>query len=211
MSLVRAETQDNLTAALKRWHARPVSRISHHGGKCCKQAKSWLLALDRSRRVNDSKLSGPGWILQRYPWGPGDWPLYWCQLVEAEYLDCGALADLARTVLAARGIECVSVQLVQLYSADDAQHWTRTWSDAARDVDWIVGPYSYHEACAVLDDEGSVRIWDPTDSVWLSRRVTPGYGAVDAIRIQRPGDVDAPLTWDGLRIEPDVWQVLTQE
>lgn len=208
MSLVRAKGSGDLAAAVEQWHTRPASRISHHGGACCEQARAWLLTLDRSRRAAEPQLSGPKWIVQQYPWGPSDWPIYWCELVQAENLDCGALADLTRTVFTARGVVCLSVQLVQQYSTDDAKHWISTWREASRHVDWIVGPFSYHEACAVLGDEGNIRIWDSTDNVWISRRATDGYGAVVAIRIPALEHDFSSLSWEGQRIEPNVWQEL---
>src|SRR5574342_271092 len=81
-----------------RWKVQPPSQLVDHGHDCCRVARAWLVSLDYSLDsvlASADRFRGPGWIRDRYPWGPSRWPLSWCEVVVAEQLDCGALTALA--------------------------------------------------------------------------------------------------------------------
>lgn len=192
---------------IEAWANRQPSRISDHGLECCQTAKAWLMAMDRSQLVGGPLLSGPQWLLERHEWGPSPWPLHWCEAVAAETLDCGASADLVRVVFTARGLQAVSVQLIQQFSQQTARQWSRKWNSEARCPDWIVGTLVYHEACAVFMQEERVKIWDP-DGWWADPRPTRGYGSNLAIRIHTPTGTSNCIRWGELCIQPNTWQKL---
>jgi len=168
---------------LNRWEKKLSSKLSHHGEECCSLARSWFLALDRSLRPGDEAM--PVWIRQRYEWGPSPWPLFWCEAVRADRLDCGALAALAREALASRRALVFPRQLVQRFDRGAIAQWKEVWRKAGCPIDWIAEEYVYHEACAVLQG-GDLKIFDPTDNVIISPE-RDGYGGLVAIRLEGVG------------------------
>lgn len=197
----------DLSRALERWSAQPVSWLERHEQDCCRTAEEWCFAVDRSLAVDGRRSSGPSWINQRYEWGPSDWPLSLCQAVRLKVLDCGALAALARAVLTQRGLDVLSVQFVQQYSQQDTEHWRRKWG-SSRSVEWIQGHLAYHEACAVRQG-GTIRIWDPSVGEWVTPEHVHGYGAVRAIRVwDSEAEYPSDLRWGPHIITANRWQIL---
>src|SRR5829696_6133350 len=91
-----------LNAALDRWRYSLSSAFLHHGKSCCTMAREWLFGTDHSQLNGQHRLMGPRWLRKRYEWGPSQWPMTWCQALEQESLDCGALAALTREIFVAR-------------------------------------------------------------------------------------------------------------
>ena len=196
-----------LKQGVARWHNFPPSVIADHGERCCHVARGWFFAMDRSCLGAGERLLGPRWIRARYKWGPTRWPLYWCEAMAHDTLDCGALAALAVSAYQGRGLRCYTVQLVQQYSQDDARNWLRNWEEAEASVNWISDDLVYHEACAVLRVQDEIRIWDPTASWWISPRQFAGYGAILALRILTASAEDTrSFHWGHRRIAANQWQ-----
>jgi hypothetical protein len=209
MSLARVDTPPALRIALDQWVHYPFSQIKDHGEECCSIAKAWLVALDRSKRSTESNLSAPTWVLERFPWGPSPWPIHWCEVAASEILDCGALADLTRMIIHARGVNCTAVQVILQFSADDVRHWAATWNNASQWAEWISGSFAYHEVCAVYIRDNTIRIWDPSDNTWIKPGKTGLYGTAVAIRLLSEGkENQRPITWENRHITPNQWQLL---
>lgn len=130
-----------------------------------------------------------------WSWGANPWPIHWCELVKRNEIDCGALAAIARAVIASRGQSTASVQLVQRYSSDDTGHWESCWARRGLVADWLDEDIIYHEAVAVLGPSGTVRIWDPTDTAWLEPISPSAYGGILAVRILADPPVAESLRW----------------
>lgn len=100
------------------------------------------------------------------------------------------------------------VQLIEAFSHTNVRHWQRVWQRKDADTDWIAGEYAYHEACAVYGEAGTVRIFDPTDNIWLDSGSMSGYGAIVALRF---GAVRAELNglvqWGQRPLRPETWEV----
>ena len=194
-----------LEAAIEEWQDFPESTLSHHGERCCRIAREWLIAMDHARQPAGEKLAGPRWIRQRVTWGPSRWPVYFCEAVSAKTLDCGALAALATVAFRARGLTCYTAQLIQQYTAGDSAHWYRAWESAHAPAHWIRGDLVYHEGSAVVVGD-EVRLWDATAASWLNPKQVSGYGGVLALRVVAP-DVHAltHLMWGAQRIPTNRW------
>jgi hypothetical protein len=171
----------SLESALERWRTKPVSRILSHG-MCCHMAREWLVSMDKSMLRDNNPLSGPKWLREKYEWGPVSWPLYWCEAVRSDHLDCGALAAISRELFLARGIVCLPVQMIQRYPPHVVQHWVSMWSRAGMPATWVEGTLVYHEACAVVRQGNVVEVWDPVEACWLDPS-TKGYGAIMALKV----------------------------
>ena len=209
MSLARVNASTDLRIAFDQWADSPISEISDHGAECCSTAKAWLKALDRSRRGSSSSQLAPAWILGKFPWGPSTWPIHWCEIAAAENLDCGALGDLARMIIRARGIRCLPVQVILQFSHQDAQHWASTWNEENLWAEWIVGSFAYHEVCAVMRDEQEISIWDPSDNTWISPGRAGCYGTAAAVRVFSDGEKLPPvLRWGSEVVTPGSWHLL---
>lgn len=184
---------------------KSVSIISHHGEDCCADAWSWFQAMDTSF-INSASVEPPAWLRTEFDWGPSTWPIYWCDLLTAESIDCGVFAALARSLLAARGVSVVPVQLTQKYNEPNVMNWRDRWESEAN-PDWLVDDIAYHETIGILEG-ANLRVWDPVDTEFVDPPNTGGYGEVVAIRV-----VEAPATddysyvdWQGLEIQIGSWQ-----
>lgn len=196
-----------LRGAVENWHAFPASAISDHQATCCRLAREWLGAMDRSLINSDDLLAGPRWIRQRYTWGPSTWPIHWCEAVERKVLDCGALAGLTREAYRSRGVRCHSVQLIEQYTRAAAEHWHARWEGEDATVPhWIREELVYHEACGVVTAGGELKVWDPTPASWVSPRQFCGYGAVLALKLTvLTDDASCTFQWGRHSIAPNVW------
>jgi hypothetical protein len=204
MSLDKVDSTET-NALIERWKELRPTAILDHGKNCCRVVREWLSAMDRSLLVNASLFCAPRWIRERYEWGPSRWPLYWCEIVELNTLDCGALAALTREVLADRGVIAFAVQLVQQFSEQDVHHWRERWMTAGQSVDWIAGTCVYHEACAVIVYENRIRIWDPTNNFWIYPGQSPGYEATLAARVIATVSDPSTLVWGNHQIALNRW------
>ncbi|HEX9939020.1 MAG TPA: hypothetical protein VGB15_17900 [Longimicrobium sp.] len=187
--------------AWAQWAACAPSALAHHGGECCTAARAWFMAMDRSMWRGHG---GPGWIHRHWPWGPSQWPLYWCEAVEAEELDCGAHQAMTLESFRARGVRAVPVQLVQRQEAHHYPHWLGRWSGAGASPLWAGQGAAYHEACATLVD-GRAEVWDPTVGAWLSPENVRGVRSIAAVRIGGADETGEVVSWRGLCVPLGVW------
>lgn len=181
------------------------SSISHHRADCCNRASRWLFALDRANSFSSGSFDPPLWLRRQYGWAPHSWPIYWCQLPLVDDLDCGSLAALATELFRARGQTALPVQLALQYPQEAIAVWRNTWESSLGHAAWIGDKVCYHEACA-LPAQGELKIWDPTESKWLTSPAgaPQRYGQLIAMRVF--GDKSAgPLTFAGRVIEPGQW------
>jgi hypothetical protein len=146
----------------------------------------------------------PAWIRRRYDWGPTQWPLHWCDAVNANELCCGAQAALSLEAFRARGIDAVPVQLVQRYETHDMPHWHSRWTRAGANAAWAADEFVYHEACGVLDD-GRLRVWNPTAVAWVSPDDVSGYACIVAIRVGGDAPDDRTVSWGPHRLPIGRW------
>jgi hypothetical protein len=197
-----------LNAAIERWRYSSSSVILHHGKSCCTIAREWLFATDHSQLNGQHQLMGPRWLRKKYNWGPSQWPMTWCQAVEQDGLDCGALAAITREIFAARKVGCHPVQLIQQYSEDTASHWSTKWTDHPASTDWIQGALIYHEACAVEIGKNEIAIWDPSAGCWANPIQFGGYASIIALRLKTVYGNAGKLTWGQHQIVSGEWQII---
>ena len=199
----------DLMAAIDRWQYAPFSAFTHHGRRCCSSAREWLFATDQSQLNGHHRLTGPRWLLQKYKWGPSQWPMTWCRAMEEKDLDCGALAILSKTVFAGRSVNSYPVQLIQQYTDLTTSHWTKRWMDHPASTQWIYGALIYHEVCAVEITANEIKVWDSSAACWINAKQNAGYGAVVAMRIRNENARCAKvLTWGNHLIPTDQWHIL---
>lgn len=193
-----------------RWEAFPLSHLGHHGRECCDIARHWLRAMDFAQLNGGELASGPRWVREKYEWGPSQWPLHWCEALDAEVIDCGAHAALAHDVFEARGLTALRAQIVQGYGARAVDQWRRRWAADDASNHWLAGGVIYHEANAVLVGDGAIRLWDGSAALWLNPLHTGGYGGVLAVRLAAPDGWRGPaiLQWGEHHIALDAWQRL---
>lgn len=199
-------------SAIAKWQHFPHSAISHHGQACCEVAREWVLSMDYTQLSAGNPLTGPRWLRQRYNWGPSPWPLYWCEAVKRQTLDCGALASLAHEVFTARGVKSYPVQLIQEYSTDATTQWHMRWSGDEISAHWIEENLIYHEGCAVSLNEREVRVWDASAGWWINPNQFEGYGSLLVLRIIANGaDASATFQWGSHQIAPNRWQTIERK
>ncbi len=201
------DVDKDIKLAIQKFDNYAPSTIFHHDNDCCTIAREWFRALDSSSLIKNVIFSGPTWIRLRWKWGPSKWPLFWCQIPHTNILDCGALASLACEAFRQRGLEVFPVQLIQKFSEQDTQHWRRRWKEKGLSLNWISGSLVYHEACAVLSDRRQVRVWDPTDNVWIRPFHRHGYATTVAIQFNTQKSIVGMLKWGDLSVTPDIWVV----
>lgn len=191
--------------AVDHWQTFPASDILDHGAACCRIARVWLRRMDASLLNGEDATTGPRWIRQRFKWGPSSWPIHWCEAVEKKVLDCGALAAISRELFASRGIESYATQFIQRYTADASAHWQAKWEgDQDCLPHWIRDELIYHEGCAIVTEQGQLRVWDPTPAWWVKPRQFDGYGAVLALRVSSSGA--QVLRWGDHTVRANRWE-----
>ena len=166
-----------------RWEHFPYSCISHHSEACCDVAREWVMSYDFAQLNGADRASGPRWLRQRWKWGPSPWPIHWCEAVERDTLDCGALGCMARELFAERGLQSFPAQFVQQYSEEATSQWLGRWDSEQASTHWIDEDVIYHEACALVAGEGEVKLFDPSAGWWVNPRQAGGYGGLLAVRI----------------------------
>jgi hypothetical protein len=186
-----------------RWETFPYSCISHHGAECCDVAREWVVAYDFAQLNGAEAMSGPRWLRTRYDWGPSPWPIHWCEAVDRNTLDCGALACMAREIFAERGLASFPAQLVQQYTAEATGQWQSKWDSEKVSTHWIDEDVIYHEACAVQSGDGELKLFDPSAGSWVEQRQAGGYGGLLALRVF---DGEGRMwRWGGQRIPANSW------
>lgn len=181
------------------WQRLPVSELSVDARRpCCRLARTWFRAMARTHASLE-----PSWLSSRWTWGPHPWPIFWCQAVKRSTLDCGALAALADEHMSAVASKPLRVQLAMSYSREACQHWAATWRAAGIEPWWIFEHYVYHEAVAASNGRGQLKIWDPSETMYLSAGNSHS-GRVVALQMR--GDVkDDAVYWSGQKIPIERW------
>ena len=204
MSLGKASLDEALKAALSEWKSRSPSEVLAHHRQCCAYARHWFRAMDRSLNWSTGGIPAPSWLTERYPWGPSEWPIYWCNAIRSEKLDCGALASIARDLFSDRGYTALPFQLVQVYSEQDITHWSKKW-DGNPTPAWTEGRLVYHEACAIMSGPEDIQVWDPSIGNWVSPARTLGYEATLAVCISTPSSPAGRVRWGDHIIAVNCW------
>jgi hypothetical protein len=102
-------------------------------------------------------------------------------------------------------LEVLPVQLIQQFTSQDVSHWRARWIAAGLEPDWILGSLVYHEACGILLPGHRIRIWDPTDNLWL-REGNPGYSGTLAVRVVCPSpSLPETLQWGRHDLRLNKW------
>ena len=204
-----AEAPRNETASFARWENFPVSHLSHHGQSCCETARQWFRGMDFAQLNGGGLMGGPRWIRQKYHWGPSVWPLYWCEALNTDIIDCGAHAALAQEAFEARGLTSFRAQFIQSYGDRAVDQWRTRWGQDEASDHWLGDGYIYHEGNALLVDEDEVKLWDGSAGCWLNPAHTKGYGSIRAIRvsISKPKE-SLGIRWGPHRLSINQWQDL---
>ncbi|MEB4207728.1 hypothetical protein [Mycobacterium sp. 94-17] len=188
------------------WVGAAVSVLGRHGA-CCDRARAWLAAMGRSHdfaATDGLAFAGPGWLTERYAWGPTRWPLAWCDAVRAPTIDCGVFSAFALEIFRAKGIEAFPGQVLRFCAAERTTHWRSKWSSLPEAFNWIGSGVVYHEVNVVRVSETDARVYDPTVGVWLDAGVKAGHGAHIAIRAELP----VALSWEGHKLVGGQWTKL---
>ncbi len=186
------------------------STLTHHG-ECCQLARRWLYAMHRSKtfgRTDQQKIQAPIWLKRHFKWGPVQWPLSWCEAVQRTSIDCGVFAAFAREIFeqADEGhFEIYPAQIILDQPKTFTDQWSMKWSPVFRDFNWIGEGHVYHEVCAIVDTSSDrVRIYDPTEGVWIDPMLERGINNVIGVNIKSPRMLD----WGTLRVGLDQWHML---
>lgn len=196
----------DLDGGITNWEHFPASTISHHGRLCCDIAREWITGMDFSQLNAGHPLTGPRWLRKKFKWGPSKWPIHWCEAVEEETLDCGALGALSHALFLARGVRSFPAQLILEFNDVSMRHWTETWGAAGSCAPWISAGLIYHEGCAVAVSENEIKLWDATATWWINPKQFGGYAGLLATRVF-DGKSASPsiFTWGEHRIPANVW------
>lgn len=186
-----------------RWERFAYSCLAQHDAECCAVAREWVMAYDFAQMNGADPMSGPRWLRQRYKWGPSPWPIHWCEAVERDTLDCGALGCMAREIFAERGLASFPVQLVQQYTPEATAQWQCQWDSEQVSTHWIDEDVIYHEACAIEASDGELKLFDPSAGCWIDPRQSGGYGALLALRVF--DDEGRLWRWGGRTIAANSW------
>jgi hypothetical protein len=187
----------------RKWKDWRASEISHHGKVCCEIAREWIVATDFSQLGGASVFTGPRWLREKFNWGASSFPIYWCEAVRKEKLDCGALAALAHEVFTARGVESYRVQMVQRFSEIATAQWSLSWSDGEQ-LRWTDKDLIYHEGCAIKTNGGDeIKVWDASAGWWVDAKSQDGYGALLAVRLT--ARENSHLIWGDYHLKANRW------
>lgn len=208
------ETSASLSKASEiygKWAHWQPSQISHHGAMCCEVAREWMTAMDFSELGGADVTTGPRWLRERFNWGCSTFPIYWCEAVKRDTLDCGALAALSHEVFLSRGVKSLRVQLVQKFSRNATGQWKSNWHDGATPLEWVDDDLIYHEGCAVVLPENQIKIWDSSAGWWIDTKQRDGYGSVLAVRIAASiGGAEANFRWGNHTLAANKWELIEQ-
>jgi hypothetical protein len=215
-TIVRADVNSSLTIEIvekkqvfDKWKEWQPSQISHHGKFCCEIAREWLTSTDHSELNGDTIYTGPRWLRHKFKWGASTFPIYWCEAVRKETLDCGALAAMAHEVFMARGVKAYRVQLVQKFSEVAVNQWSNSWRINNEPLAWVNDDLIYHEGCAIETADKKIKVWDASAGWWVDSKPAQGYGAVLAIRFSGANlRSNKQLVWGEHIIEAERWSAV---
>lgn len=207
---VNARAAEPRSRVFEKWIDWPVSQISHHRQMCCEIAREWIVATDHSEMNGASPSTGPRWLRHRFPWGASSFPIYWCEAVRKDKLDCGAHAAIAYEIFRSRGVPVLRVQMVQKFSAISTFQWANSWDEDAGTLAWTDDDLIYHEGCAIFARQDEIKIWDSSAGWWVEPRAIEGYGSLAAVRISDAFDhVPKQLRWGTHHLPLNQWVELT--
>jgi hypothetical protein len=192
------------------WKHWEPSRVSHHGTMCCEIAREWIIDTDFSVLNGANLLTGPRWLRQRFDWGPGVYPLHWCEVPKKTALDCGILAALSYELFTHRGVRAFRAQLVQKFADSAADHWRSAWEGDSAITAWIDGNVIYHEGCAVLGRSNEIKLWDSSAGWWVDPKTTSGYGSILALKVSSHENM-SDLNWGLHKVETNRWITLDND
>ncbi len=193
----------DVDAAIATWQHCPPSRVSHHGQRCCDIAREWITGMDFSQLSAGNPLTGPRWLRKKFKWGPSKWPIHWCEIVQAETLDCGALAALSHELFGARDVRSFPAQFILEFNDVSLRHWSETWSAAGSAVPWLNEGLIYHEGCAVDVGSPQIKLWDATATWWINPKQFGGYAGLLAVRVFAA--TGSAFIWGNHRIPANSW------
>jgi hypothetical protein len=186
----------------------PPTQIFSHRDEVCEAARRYLIGLDSLLAADSNPLEPPAWLRTRYKWGPVKYPVYWCQVVEADELDCGSLSAIAREVYESRGVIVTPVQMILEFPSYVVEHWAAAWQRKGLRADWIWGRYVYHEAVGVVCDERRMKVYDPIENAWIEPSGHVERGRVVAIRVVG-SSTRGYMYWEDVCIELGKWHRLS--
>ncbi len=167
----------------------PHSELVDHGA-CCQLARRWLLSQHRSRSFRQTERQGmhaPVWLRRQFEWGPVQWPLSWCEAVRKKHIDCGVFAAFARELFQSQGFEVHPAQIMLAQPSTYTHHWQAKWAAIHQAINWIGDNSVYHEVVAVAKDHNSlIRIYDPTEGIWLDPDFSAGVNGVVGVCVHSP-------------------------
>lgn len=200
------------------------SELTDHG-QCCQLAKAWLFSMHRSQSFSRSEgqnFHAPTWLRRMYQWGPVQWPLSWCEAVQKKQIDCGVFAAFSRAIMQQcygqdayvserlekqhlGTFEIFPAQIILAQPATYTEQWNRRWAHIFQNYMWIGGENVYHEVIAVARKDGSdVRIYDPTEGVWLDPILQEGINGVIGVSVRSP----KMYNWGLYRVGQSQWITL---
>lgn len=164
------------------------SELTTHGF-CCERARQWLLSTHHSLSFTRSEgldAAAPGWLRRKFQWGPTQWPVSWCEAARQTHIDCGVFAAFALEIFKEQGTAYpAQIMLAQPRSYTD--QWRSKWEGVSTRIPWIADHRVYHEVCAVARPDGNgVRVYDPTEGLWLEPSFTTGINGVVGICVHSP-------------------------
>lgn len=186
------------------WETKATSSLIHHRRECCDNARSWLLCMSKSfefSNTNTQKIIAPTWLNSFYKWGPSKWPIPWCEVVKNKTIDCGVFAAFAKEIFEFSGFEAYSGQVIQHYSQQSLYQIKQNWEAAGYKPKWLTDSCVYHEVCAIRISHDEVKIYDPTDALWLDPDKNSGNGAVLSLRLELP----MSMRWGQHSLAQDQW------
>lgn len=182
----------------------PYSTLVHHG-ECCQLAKTWLLSMHRSMSFMQSErqtLHAPLWLRHKFKWGPVQWPISWCEAVRQKHIDCGVFAAFAREIMEHQDLEVYPAQIMLSQPSSYIKQWSFKWASVFQRIQWIGDEHVYHEVCAVaVPGTSRIRIYDPTEGIWLEPTLTKGVNGVVGVNVISPTILD----WGQMKVGQGRW------
>lgn len=181
--------------------------IQCHPETCCRVAHEWFRGQSRAHHAM-SGLPAP-WLRLRWRWGPLERPIHWCQIVERDTIDCGALSALTFESMMAIGEAAWFVQLIQNFDIGMVGDWEHFWRNHGGSY-WTFGPLVYHECIGFRASlQNGIRIWDPTVETLSDQQPLVGHDSIAAIRVLQNDRDDSPsqkyFDWRGFRLHFNEW------
>jgi hypothetical protein len=163
-------------------------------------------------RTEQQRIQAPLWLKRHYKWGPVQWPLGWCDAVQLQSIDCGVFAAFSLEIFEhqiARNnrndFEVFPAQVILDQPKSMTEQWRVKWNKVRGRLPWIEDQYVYHEVSAMVDlATDHVRLFDPTEGVWIEPYLERGINNVIGVNIRS----NRMLTWGNIRIGLDQWHML---